>query len=303
MSTTTAPHPQAGGPAPRPPDRGAQSAVNLGEYAAPDTGLTRRIVGVPRPDGSTLVVDCLDDGLRDGRLVAHLRADEPPENARIVTEMYLADETRGRCRPVSPDDFETTRGSNSAPPGTCAAASLPVPLRDPDGYVYRIREVDYGRSMPELRWIRSRALRKEDPLDVVTLREVVAALEDYEPARTVTAEAIAVHRDAGCTSVSTLHEELKRLDGSRVVLNRRLREAVQSRVARGEATMTEIAMRCGRIKRDKRGRVSGETSWLARRIGRLPEGGEDAPTPWIHSDVLALIVRVGLGASPHEVEL
>src|SRR5664280_1647947 len=39
----------------------------------------------------------------------------------------------------------------------------------------------------------------------------------------------------------------------------------------------------------------------ARRIGQLPEGGEEQPTPWIHSDVLALVVSQGLGASPHEI--
>ena len=63
-----------------------------------------------------------------------------------------------------------------------------------------------------------------------------------------------------------------------------------------------IAMRCGRVKRDRRGNVSGETSWLARRIGQLPEGGEDQPTPWVHTDTLALIARDGLGLSPREVE-
>jgi hypothetical protein len=67
--------------------------------------------------------------------------------------------------------------------------------------------------------------------------------------------------------------------------------------------MSEIAVRCGRVKRDGKGNVSGETSWLARRIGLLPEGGQSRPTPWIHSDVLALIARDGLGASPREVEL
>ncbi len=87
------------------------------------------------------------------------------------------------------------------------------------------------------------------------------------------------------------------------MLNRGLREVVQRKLARGELSMSQIAVRCGRVKRDRRGNVSGETSWLARRIGQLPEGGEDAPTPWVHSDVLALIVRQGLGAAPHEVEL
>jgi hypothetical protein len=67
--------------------------------------------------------------------------------------------------------------------------------------------------------------------------------------------------------------------------------------------MSEIAIRCGRFKRDRSGRRSGETSWLARRIGQMPEGGQARPTPWIHSDTLALIARDGLGLSPHEVEL
>jgi len=62
-------------------------------------------------------------------------------------------------------------------------------------------------------------------------------------------------------------------------------------------------VRCGRVKRDRRGNVSGETSWLARRLGLLPEGGERVPTPWIHSEVLALIARRGLGLCPREVEL
>jgi hypothetical protein len=67
--------------------------------------------------------------------------------------------------------------------------------------------------------------------------------------------------------------------------------------------MSEIAMRCGRVKRDSAGNESGETSWLARRLGILPEGGRDTPTPWVHSDVLALIARLGLGISPREVEV
>jgi hypothetical protein len=67
--------------------------------------------------------------------------------------------------------------------------------------------------------------------------------------------------------------------------------------------MSEIALRCGKVKRDSRGNESGETSWLARRLGLAPESGERAPTPWIHTDVLALIARRGLGVSPREVEL
>jgi len=67
--------------------------------------------------------------------------------------------------------------------------------------------------------------------------------------------------------------------------------------------MSQIAIRCRRIKRDARGNESGETSWLARRVGIMPEAGAQAPTPWIHSDVLALIARDGLGITPGEVEM
>jgi hypothetical protein len=35
----------------------------------------------------------------------------------------------------------------------------------------------------------------------------------------------------------------------------------------------------------------------------LRSSGEDKPTPWGHSDVLALIARNGLGVAPRDVEL
>jgi hypothetical protein len=82
-----------------------------------------------------------------------------------------------------------------------------------------------------------------------------------------------------------------------------LREAVLAAAERQGLSMSEIAIRCGRIKRDSAGNESGETSWLSRRLGLLAEGGRETPTPWVHSDVLALIARDGLGLSPREVEL
>lgn len=45
--------------------------------------------------------------------------------------------------------------------------------------------------------------------------------------------------------------------------------------------------------------ASGETDWLARRLGIVPSASESAPTPWVHSDVLALIARDGLRIRPH----
>jgi hypothetical protein len=100
-----------------------------------------------------------------------------------------------------------------------------------------------------------------------------------------------------------LRNELERLCESPVVLNRGLREAVLEAIDRRGLSMSEIAFRCGMVKRDRHGRASGETSWVARRIGLMPEGGENAITPWVHTNVLATIARKGLGVSPREVEL
>jgi hypothetical protein len=86
-----------------------------------------------------------------------------------------------------------------------------------------------------------------------------------------------------------LHSSLFRMDVSKIVLNRGLRQAVLAAAAAQGLSMSEIAVRCGRVKHDSKGKESGETSWLARRLGIAPEGGESTPTPWIHSDVLALI--------------
>jgi hypothetical protein len=82
---------------------------------------------------------------------------------------------------------------------------------------------------------------------------------------------------------------------------RRLCQAKRD-VASGQLTLSAIAHRCGRVKHDRRGNSSGETSWLARRIGAMPEGNGRL-TPWIHTDTLALIARDGLGRDPHELEL
>jgi hypothetical protein len=78
---------------------------------------------------------------------------------------------------------------------------------------------------------------------------------------------------------------------------------VLAAIGKRSLTMSEITIRCGRFKRDARGNCHGDTSWLARRIGLAPENGRGAPTPWVHSDVLALVARQGLGISPREVEL
>ena len=136
----------------------------------------------------------------------------------------------------------------------------------------------------------------------MSVREAIAALAAYEPVRGLTREVLADSGGREDVSVATLRLELDRLLCSPIVLNHKLRETTLALIAQRGLSMSEIAMRCGRVKRDRTGHVSGETSWLARRLGILPEGGREAPTPWIHTDVLALIARRGLGVSPREVE-
>lgn len=236
------------------------------------------------------------------RLIAHLAADEPPENDRIVSEVYIADESRGSCRPVSAEDLELTPFASPLP-GADGEVSPDTELVDSDGVVYRIQEISEDGSCPELRWTRSSGTSGQEETVAVTLREVVARMENYEPARAITFAALDVDHDDRCLSTGRLQADLERMSTSQIVLNRGLREAVQRKVAHGELSMSQIAMRCGRTKQDKRGIQSGETSWLARRIGQLRESGQNGPTPWVHTDVLALIARAGLGIAPREIEL
>ncbi len=296
MSTITAATPPALDPAPEALGTSPTSS-RLGRYTEPDTGAMREIVRLPLADGNALVVDRLSDTHGDARLLARLAADEPRENAQILCALYLADESRGRCRPVTGAD----RDVSPTPDATDVRAVRE--LHDHDGTTYRVQQVALDGNFPELRWTRSAVPDEAEVFETVRLRQVVARFEDYEPARSITANALAANLTDHTLSTSCLSAELTRLDESPVVLNRRLREAVAHTLADGELSMSEIAMRCGRVKRDRRGRMSGETSWLARRIGQLPEGGEDQPTPWVHSDTLALIARDGLGMSPNEVEL
>lgn len=301
MSTSTAARPSPPPTAAPPLDAGARRTQSLGRYLAPDTEQEREILRVQRPDGSALVIDYQLDTLSDGRLVAHLSPDEPAENARIVCELYLADdERRGRCRAVTPEDFDASR--HVTPSSSNGHEPRPTGrLQDAAGHVYRISEVRAPGNAPELRWTRSRHPDGEDGFDAVTLREVVGSLEAYEPARTLTRNALASCGEF--VSTRRLREEQQRLADSSIVLNRGLREAVQREIRFGVVTMSDIAARCGRLRTEPHGSSVGESSWLARRIGEMPEGGADKPCPWIHSDVLALIARDGLGLGPREVEL
>ncbi len=290
----------------------------LDSYTTPH-GALRELVVEEGAGGSLLVVDRDGITLCDRRLVAHIAADEPNENVAIVCGHYLGDETGRFCRPVGSEDLQTIPFGASQPANANdnATDARDAPAHDlvdcPDseldvieamGCLYRLGVVSLPRSRGrQLRWSRRASHDAEAEWEPASLREVIGALESYEPPLTLTATALASHVDCNAVSPSRLRSEYERMCASRVVLNRGLREAVLQATSAHGVTFSEIARRCGKVKLDKRGRSCGETSWLARRIGLMAESGRPAGTPWVRSDVLALIARRGLGISPREVEL
>jgi hypothetical protein len=259
-------------------------------------GAARELIVRPGAGGSTLVVDRDRRTRRDQRLVAHLASDEPPVNADLVCRSYIGDGA-ARCRALTAADLVVEPF-----PTPSGGPLVAVAIEHPVGGRFRLATTrGEGAGAPRLRWRRRAPL--DAPEDVVSLRETIGWTESYEPACALTAAALARHAGRDGVTTTVLRLELQRVQRSPIVLNRGLREAVRAAVGSGRLSMSEIAMRCGRVKRDGRGNRSGETSWLARRLGLLAEGGQSHPTPWIHSDVLALIARCGLGVSPREVEL
>lgn len=257
-----------------------------------DAGAAREIVARPGSGGSVLLVDRGSGTPGTELLIAHLAADEPAANAAIAAASYLAaPPARRRCRALETAD------------------ELSAPFESPDSLpasrdgapAFQLRLVTGAMSIPALRWTRRTAAGSQ--WTALSLREVIAATESYEPYRDRTRRALERHAADPEVSTTVLRAEFARVLASPIVLNRALREAVLDRVADGGTSLSEIAMRCGRCKQDPRGNQTGETSWLARRVGLLPEGGQSAPTRWVHSDVLALIARDGLGIAPREVEL
>ncbi len=284
------------------PRRGAAAHVSpLARYRDAD-GCTRELLAVPGLGGSMLVLDRDATTLGDRRLLAHLASDEPPENAALVCRLYLQGPAPRRCRRVVPTDLEHAPFASVE---RCSAAEPPTLENElrARGFVYRVGPMADERATAQLRWSRAPSRGRESAWEQVKLRDVVGALERYEPVRALTEQALARHREDQGVLSTRLRDEFDRLCTSPIVLNRALREAVTDAIERRGMTMSEIALRCGVVKRDRHGNPSGETSWLARRVGLMPEGGAQTPTPWVHSDVLATIARRGLGVSPREVEL
>jgi hypothetical protein len=261
-------------------------------------GSTREMVTRPGHGGSTLVLDRDLLGRGEERLVAHLSADEPPVNVGVVCRSYLdAQPSMRRCRALRPEDEARVPTVHPGPP-----EARPEQRSTEQPTPFRLIRIACRMTIPALRWVRL------DPGatgagEVISLREAIAATESYEPFCGITRTAVERWVDDETVSTAALRTELNRVLESPIVLNRGLREAVMSRIAKDQMSMSEIAIRCGRRKRDSKGNESGETSWLARRIGLLPEGGQAHPTRWVHSDVLGLIAWQGLGIAPREVEL
>ena len=267
-------------------------------------GHKRELVALDGHFGSVLVLDRDGATLCDRRLVAHLAGDEPRENAMIVCRQYMEDPDGRWCRAVLPEDLEIapfaeSRDCDSGPTLDRDEASV----TDRHGNCYRLALISNEHCIAQWRWTMRSASACEDAWEPASMRDVIAALESYEPMRALTERIITLCGEDPSISVTRIRHEFDRLCSSPLVLNRGLREAVLNTIDRDAASMSEIALRCGIVKRDRRGNVSGETSWLARRIGVMPEGGQKTTTPWIHTDVLATIARKGLGISPREVEL
>jgi hypothetical protein len=300
MSTTSTPRPCNSSP-PTTNRLARDTSVALGRYTSPQ-GYERELVCQPGFHGSVLVIDRFTASHEDARLVAHLASDEPAQNAQIIGSLYLNDERGRRCRRLTRHDLQTPPPTEEAPLPTAQQQPDTSRLTDEHGFTYRLLPVDVGRSIPQLRWWRNPAGSTHSTSEAVSVREAIGSLESYAPVLDITAQALTSHSCDPAISTLTLRTELERVHASPVVLNRALREAVLAAVKHG-ASMSEIAIRCGRVKRDARGNTSGETSWLARRIGQLPDSAESTPTPWIHSRTLALIAWQGLGIAPREVEL
>ena len=260
-----------------------------------DDGLHELVI-LDAADGSRLLVDRRWTDGSDARLLAHLASDEPDSNARLVCREFIADPWRGARRLRASDFGSRAEGDRGAPPN---APYQPAVLTDASGGRYFLRA---SGTPAELRW-HGESRGRGGTARCLSAREVVGALEAYEPVCTLTRAAVARFRRDRRVSVSTLSVELRRIESSPIVLNRRLREAVLDAVGEHGISLSAIAMACGRIKHDRRGNGSGETSWLARRVGLLPSSPGAPPNPWVHSDTLALIARDGLGIAPREVEM
>jgi len=177
-------------------DRARTATGNRDELLARYTdprGRAREVVRRPGAGGSRLVIDRLAGGPSDERLVAHLAADEPLENARIVTSLYLADPRDRHCRRLTPEDLTVIPFASESTPAVGATARLAqnafAELTDRRGRAYSLQPNGGDVSLPQLRWFCHAPCQRSGSPQPVTVREVIGSLERCEPIRTLTAQA------------------------------------------------------------------------------------------------------------------
>lgn len=217
-----------------------------------------------RGRGSTLVLDRLTGTKRRPATRC------PPGQRRAIGERraHVLAVSRGRERGPLPSAHR--RGSAGRPVGEDLnprdTRVLPsAALLDAAGVAYRIRVISRDGSFPELRWTSSTCAGQDERGEPTSLREVVARLQDYEPATAIARVTIAANRGSRHLSTSCLRAELERLSTSPIVLNRRLRELVAQRVSRDGPTMSEIAIRCGagQARQPRQRQRVRRAGWLA----------------------------------------
>ncbi|HYB23696.1 MAG TPA: hypothetical protein VED41_07855, partial [Solirubrobacteraceae bacterium] len=207
-------------------------------------GCGREVVTRRGAAGSTLVIDRERSTHGDARLVAHIAADEPAENAALVCRRYLQDAAvgRGGCRPLNAEDANTAPFVVPWEPDASASALADAAgVVDRLGRSYALDLVHSRLSIPELRWCRCERNPKrgiELRGGPVSVREVIGSLESYEPVCTLTGRALSTHARDDEVSTTVLRAELARVQASPIVLNRGLREAVLSAVDVQELSMS-----------------------------------------------------------------
>src|SRR3954447_18947761 len=97
MSATLTPSPTTAADRPAGGSGTALRTADLGTYRD-RAGRDRAVIARPGVGGSVLVIDQEAQTITDRRLIAHRAADEPAVNARVVAELYLADDAAHRAR-------------------------------------------------------------------------------------------------------------------------------------------------------------------------------------------------------------
>ena len=217
----------------------------LGRYTDPRRR-AREVIARRGAGGTVLVVDRDRATHGDRRLVAHLAADEPADNAALVCSRYLQDATaaRCRCRLLTAEDARSTPfGEGPHAEADAGPDRGDAPPVDRGGCRYLLELVPSGgMSIPELRWCRRHPGPEPDGGQRVSVREVVACIESYEPVCELTIRALALEGRAGEVSTTVLRAELTRVQESPIVLNRRLLELRQGAHACPDAVPKRVSL-------------------------------------------------------------